>query len=87
MSVMRIEEKRALLGWLKTKKSSDEIEFTNYLCLADELQKAGWRQTEVAKLWRNGDITLPMIEAAIKEFSEQAEADRLAHLRKTVSKL
>lgn len=87
MSVARIEEKRALLGWLKSKKSTDDIGFENYMCLSSELQRAGWRQTDVPKLWRKGDSTLPMIDAAIKEFSEQVEADRLAHLRKTVGGL
>lgn len=82
-AVTRIEEKRALLTWLKTQTDISKVTFENYMCLTSVLQKDGWSQAGEG-LWKKGERTLPILDAAKASVAETLDADTKAHLRRTV---
>lgn len=83
-AVTRIEEKRALLSWLKGQTDISKVTFENYMCLASVLQKDGWTQAGEGR-WMKSERTLPMLDAAKASVAETLDADTKAHLRRTVT--
>ena len=78
----RILQYKAVVDYLATKTDPATIPDSNKICISNVLVDNGWLFD--GSQWKKGEFTGNLIQAGIKEFGEQYDRLRKAHLRTTV---
>jgi hypothetical protein len=78
----KILQYKAVVDYLSAKKDVSAIGPSNQVCIETVLRKSGW--ILLGGSWCKGGQALNLIQAGIKEFGEQYDRLRRAHLKTTV---